>query len=257
MMNKCRHKSDANGRAACNDLPTTLMPLLICFPHAGAGASFFRSWVEPLTGFFEILPVQLPGREERFAERPYISVKEAIASLLPELVPKLQSGSDIVLFGHSVGAPLAFELAVRLTKDCGVRVCRLVVSGAHAPTRLRKKRASGLTDEQFVARIQELAGYSHPALENAEMRELLLPMLRADVQMHETYVPPLIRPLGIPITSIRGLSDELVSRAELACWQELTTDRLDLREVTGGHMYLVDDPPVLFDTLANLARSTA
>lgn len=224
-------------------------PLLICFPHAGAGASFFRSWVEPLAGVFEILPVQLPGREERFAERLCTSVKEAIAFVLPELMPRLRGKSDIVLFGHSVGAALAFELAVRLTKECGVNVSRVIASGAHSPTRLRKRRATGLTDAQFLARVREFAGYVHPALEDPEMRDMLLPVLRADVEMHETYVTPVLRPLDVPITSIRGRSDELVSHVELACWQELTTQPLEVREVHGGHMYLAEDPSQLFRLL--------
>jgi surfactin synthase thioesterase subunit len=226
------------------------MRALVCFPYAGAGASIFRSWVEPLAGVFQVLPVQLPGREERFAETPHTNAQEAVQSLLPQILLQLHDKSDIVLFGHSLGAALAFELALRLTKDQGLRVRHLVASGAHAPTRMRERRATGLSAEQFLAQVQTLAGYRPPALENPEMREVILPILRADVEMHERYRPPFVRRLEVPITCVRGNQDELVSPRDLSHWQELTKAPLQRHEVEGGHMYLLERQSALFSILA-------
>jgi surfactin synthase thioesterase subunit len=226
--------------------------LLVCFPYAGAGASFFRSWVSALGRAFEVFPVQLPGREERFAEPLCTSVDDAIVGLLPQIAAKVRGKRDIVIFGHSLGAVLAYELAERLTGEFGLPVSRLVVSGAHAPHRPRGRRATGLTDEQFLAQVRSFAGYTHPALEDPEMRDLLLPLLRADVEMHESYLSRHVDNLKVPITCVRGRSDELVQAEDLAHWQEVTANPVELLEVDGGHMYLVDKPSALFDVFENI-----
>jgi surfactin synthase thioesterase subunit len=100
-----------------------------------------------------------------------------------------------------------------------------------------------------VARVRELAGYAHPALDHPQLREVLLPTLRADVAMHESYRPPSSRRIAAPITSIRGSSDDLVSAEEAAQWSAATTAECRMVEVSGGHMYLVDSPPTLMRVL--------
>jgi surfactin synthase thioesterase subunit len=232
------------------------MNLLICFPYAGAGVSMFRSWRVALSSRCDLLPVQLPGREERFQETPYEDVSEAITGTMPTIGSKVQVAQNIFIFGHSLGAALAYELAAQLSKQ-SIKVSRLIASGAHAPTRQRSRHASGMTDEEFIAQVRSLAGYAHPALEDPEMREFLLPILRADVEMHESYLTDHREPLGIPITCIRGSSDDLVSSEDIGLWQEVTTGSLDVIEVEGGHMYLIDRPRLILDTLGSLLPYSA
>src|ERR1700750_1830986 len=98
---------------------------LICFPFAGAGASFFRPWAKAMADSVVITAVQLPGRENRFAEEPYTSVEQAIGSLEPELDALANGTDDILIFGHSLGAVLAYELALRLSHLRGTASCRL------------------------------------------------------------------------------------------------------------------------------------
>ncbi|MGX9230208.1 thioesterase II family protein [Streptomyces albus] len=115
-----------------------------------------------------------------------------------------------------------------------------------------------MTDEEFLRQVREFAGYSHPALEHPELREMLLPPLRADVEMHENYRSPSEKPLAVPLVSVRGEDDELVSRQQAAEWEAATTGGCRQVELPGGHMYLVDDPAGLMRLLeAELAGQGA
>ncbi|MEU0567868.1 alpha/beta fold hydrolase [Nonomuraea sp. NPDC005983] len=218
---------------------------LICLPFAGAGASFFKGWQRYAPEGLSILPVQLPGREERFVDSPHTEVARATEDACSQVLDQLGGDARVALFGHSLGAVLAFELAYRLDGVNGIRLARLFVSGSPGPWNGRESRATGLDDDGFLAQVRRFAGYSHPALENPEMRALLLPMLRADVEMHENYRPASDKPLSTPITSLRGRDDELVDADQIAQWAQATTAGFGTAELDGGHMYLADDPASL------------
>jgi surfactin synthase thioesterase subunit len=212
---------------------------LICLPFAGAGASFFRPWSALAGDRIEVVAPQLPGRERRIDDEPYRSVPAAAEGLLQEVLDRSRPDRALVLFGHSLGAVLAFELACRLTAR-GERVDRLAVSGSPGPWTPRGDQATGLPDDEFIRRVQEFAGYTHEALADPEMRELILPTLRADVEMHESYRPEPDVVLAAPITAIRGRSDTLVGTEQAGQWAKATTRDFTLAEVPGGHMYLID-----------------
>jgi surfactin synthase thioesterase subunit len=231
---------------------------LLCLPFAGAGASFFRPWSRLGVEGVEVVPVQLPGRERRIAEPLYQDVHEAADGLLPEVLADLPDPAEpVALFGHSLGAVLAYELAHRLV-DAGRPVHRLFVSGSPGPGAERTERASDLDEESFVAQVEKFAGYRHPAFDDPEMRALLLPTLYADVRMHESYRPRAAKPLPVPITAIRAADDGLVSAAESAHWREATSAEFVAVEVpSGGHMYLTADGRVVLDIVAaSLAGGT-
>jgi surfactin synthase thioesterase subunit len=225
---------------------------VLCFPYAGAGASVYRRCHELPAAGIRICPVQLPGREELSDEPLNTDAATAVAAMLPEMLDVVEDSPQVALFGHSLGAVLAYEAAHHLREIGGPEVLRLFVSGSPGPWSRRLNRATGLTDEQFLDRVQQLAGYRHPALEHPELRELLLPILRADVAMHENYRPPAGPPLDVPITSIRGADDQLVSAAEAAEWAEATTGGFRTVEVPGGHMYLAESPASLVGALERL-----
>jgi surfactin synthase thioesterase subunit len=227
------------------------IPVLL-FPFAGAGAGAFRRCQEYHSEVLRVCPVQLPGREQRFGEPAYTDAAQAVTGLLPDVLEVIGADPEVALFGHSLGAVLAFEMAHRLSKVDGLTVNQVFVSGSPGPWTQRKKRATGLTDDEFLDQVRELAGYSHPALEHPELRELLLPTLRADVALHEDYRPPDDRRLAIPIVSIRGNEDELVSREQAEEWAAATTAGFRLVELPGSHMYLVDSPVELVQRLEGL-----
>ncbi|TDC86331.1 thioesterase [Nonomuraea deserti] len=219
---------------------------LVCLPFAGAGASFFRGWQRQAPDELNILPVQLPGREERFNETPYTDVTRAAEAACTQVLARIDGATPpVALFGHSLGAVLAYELANHLANVRGVTPERLFVSGSPSPYDGRETKASGLSDDEFLGRVREFSGYTHPALEDPEMRSLLLPVIRADVEMHETYEPATDKPLPVPVTALRGRDDELVDTAQIARWERVTSTEFSTAELDGGHMYLADDPTSL------------
>ncbi|MFD5406110.1 thioesterase II family protein [Streptomyces griseorubiginosus] len=225
---------------------------LVCLPYAGAGASFCRPWADLAGDALEIVPLQLPGRERLIDEEPYRDVHKAVDALLLQLRERLGTRDHkVALFGHSLGAVLAYELAHRLVTEPGIELVRVFVSGSPHPGHGREERATGLSDDDFLARVGEFAGYHHPALDDPEMREMLLPTLRADVEMHETYVPSTSLPLDAPLTVIRGEDDTLVGRDEAASWNKASGRDFEHVEVPGGHMYLTESAPALVRLIAS------
>lgn len=223
---------------------------VLCLPFAGAGASAFRRAQEFVSDTVRICPLQLPGREERFGEPPYTDAAEAVDDLLPVALDLAAGSPAVAVFGHSLGAVLAFELAHRLRQLPRPELVRVFVSGSPGPWTRREPRATGLSDEDFLQQVKGFAGYSHPALEHPELREMLLPTLRADVELHENYQAVPGRVLDVPITSIRGSEDELVSAEQAAEWTAATSTECRLRELPGNHMYLVDSPADLVRLMA-------
>lgn len=221
---------------------------LLCVPFAGAGPSFFHPWRALSADRWRVVPVELPGRERRILETPYRNVVEAAKNSVDDVVAALGEGARTVLFGHSLGAVLAYEL-VHLLSTRDVRVERLVVSGSPGPWTQRERRATGLPDEEFLERVEEFAGFRHEALDHPEMRELILPVLRADCDMHENYVPSTDEPVSVPIYSMRGSSDGLVSGEQAQEWRRATTGGFSYAEFPGDHMYLVDHAREVLDAI--------
>ncbi|MET0236325.1 MAG: alpha/beta fold hydrolase [Kibdelosporangium sp.] len=213
---------------------------LVCLPFAGAGASFYHPWSALAGDRLRVIPMQLPGRERRIDLEPLHDVTAAVDDLLDQLLGELGDSRRVALFGHSLGAVLAYELAHRLIDLPDLEVVRLFASGSPDPHTQRSRRATGLPDEEFLGRVREFAGFSAEALDDPEMRELILPTLRADVQMHENYVPSVDLPLPAPITAVRGRADELVSSDQAAGWAKVTSMDFELVEPAGGHMYLTE-----------------
>jgi surfactin synthase thioesterase subunit len=227
---------------------------LVCLPFAGAGASFFHPWSAHAGDRLAIVPLQLPGRERRIDDEPYRDVQVAAAGLLPDLERQLGDLTEVVLFGHSLGAVLAYELAHRVAAHPDLALRHLFVSGSPEPHTQRPRRATGLEDDEFLARVSEFAGFSHEALEDPEMRELILPTLRADVEMHENYRPSTDDRLPAPLTSLRGSDDTLVTAAEAAGWAEVAGAGFEYVEQPGGHMYLTESPPDLLKLIDTSVR---
>ncbi|MFD8733543.1 thioesterase II family protein [Streptomyces sp. NPDC059618] len=221
---------------------------LLCVPFAGAGPSFFHPWQDLAAGRWRVTSVELPGRERRILDEPYRNVVEAAKTEIDTVVAGLGGSGPVVLFGHSLGAVLAYEL-VHLLGARGIPVQRLVVSGSPGPWTQRERRAAGLQGDEFLARVEEFAGFRHEALDHPEMRELILPTLQADCEMHEAYVPSTDDPVSVPITSLRGEADGLVTAAEARQWRDATTAAFGCAEFPGDHMYLVDRGREILDLI--------
>jgi surfactin synthase thioesterase subunit len=161
----------------------------------------------------------------------------------------------VIVFGHSLGAIQAYELARWITSEPSRRAVHLVVSGSASPLLKRRGKATGLSDDEFVREVESLAGYTHPALADREMRGLLLPALRADVEMHESYVHEWAVPLEINITCVHGKGDEIVKASEAEQWRDVTQGTVDLLYAEGEHMFWVDDAAFLISKIKAVAAN--
>ena len=221
-----------------------LIARMLCLPHAGAGPSTFFAWRNMAPDGVEIVPVSLPGRERRVSEEPYTDLHDAVKGITDELRPILSDGTPVVLFGHCLGALLGYELA-RSLHGGETPVAHLLVSGTPGPRHVRQERITGLPEDEFVEKLGALAGYQDEALNDPEMRELLLPTLRADVQMQEEYRPSGTDPLHVRLTALRGANDGTSSAAEIEQWRETTSADFSSVELPGSHMYFLEQAPAL------------
>ncbi|MEU0949233.1 thioesterase domain-containing protein [Streptomyces canus] len=227
----------------------TVSRALVCLPFAGGGAGFYRGWTEVPDAGPRITPFQLPGREELFAEEPYDDVVTAAEQLAPRIVSSTAEYDGFALFGHSLGAVLAYEAVKALARLDAPAPEHLFVSGSPGPRSGRTDRATGLGDDEFLARVEQFAGYRHEALDDPELREILLPLLRADVEMHENYKPRSDEPITVPVTALRGSDDTLVGADQAREWSGVTTAAFHYVEIPGRHMYLVDAARPLLESI--------
>jgi medium-chain acyl-[acyl-carrier-protein] hydrolase len=212
---------------------------LFCFPFAGGGARAFQTWPEYLPRDVELWVAQLPGREGRFKEAAYTRLTDLVADLVGAIAPH----TDVphALFGHSMGALVAFTLARELRR-AGLREPELLmVSGRRAPQRPDPDPPiHALPEKEFLDEIRELNGTPEAILRNEELLQLLIPLLRADFAVCETYEYVSDAPLDCPIVAFGGTEDPDVSQEDLAAWSEQTTSSSSHQMFPGDHFYLLD-----------------
>lgn len=230
---------------------------LFCFPYSGAGASVFYPWSDVLPATVEVYPVQFPGRETRLAEPPFTRLAPLVQAAAQALLPYLDR--PFAFFGHSLGALVSFELVRHLRRQRGPGPVHLFVSGHDAPQIPDcNPPIHNLPEPEFVEKLRRLNGMSEEVLENAELMQLLLPILRADFAVCETYRYEADRPLDCPISAFGGLQDAYVSRENLEAWRAQTDNSFSLRLFPGDHFYLNTDRSLLLRVLAReLASSCA
>ena len=225
---------------------------LFCFPYAGGTASIYRLWHQHLPADIEVCRVQLPGRENRISEVPFTNVQMLAQALVPVLEPFLDK--PFAFFGHSMGTLIAYELTQQLWQQTGQLPGCLFVSGRRAPNlpAADPPLHSLNRDDEFLAELQQRYNQIPQfVLEDAEMRELFLPMLRADLTMAETYLY-LERPeLACPIVAFTGESDHHAPRTDMKAWQGLTKDSFNFHMLPGGHFYLNEQVRPLLEILSS------
>jgi medium-chain acyl-[acyl-carrier-protein] hydrolase len=230
---------------------------LFCFPYAGGGPRAFHGWPDHLPPDIELWVAQLPGREARFREQAYTR----LGALVAELVPAIAPHTDVphALFGHSMGALVAFTLARELRRAGLRRPELLMVSGRRAPQQPdTDPPIHALPEDQFLEKIRELNGTPDAVLQNEELRQLLIPILRADFAVCETYEYVPEAPLDCPIVAFGGVEDPDVSREDLVAWSEQTTRSSSYRMFPGDHFYLLDEiAPLLEEISSHLDRIPA
>jgi surfactin synthase thioesterase subunit len=210
---------------------------LVCFPHAGAGPRMYRSWASYVPASVELSAAQIPGHERRIAEDPVRRLQPLVARLSEEVED--HSGRPFAFFGHSFGALVAFELARLLHEGTSLQPEVLFVSGCAAPhLPFRQRGIQDLTDEAFVSALREVAGVPEAILDHEEFLALLLPALRADMEMFDMYRYEAGVPLRCAISAFGGIDDGEVPIASIGAWRELTVGAFTSNFFPGGHFFV-------------------
>jgi medium-chain acyl-[acyl-carrier-protein] hydrolase len=208
---------------------------LFGFPYAGGAASAFYTWSDDLPRELEFCPIQLPGRESRLRESPFSHLEPLLEALVPAIRPYLDK--PFVFFGHSMGATTN-ELARRLRRKSGPCPLHLFVSGSRAPQVPNPDPPiHHLPEAELVEELRRFNGTPEAVLQNTQLMQLFLPILRADLTLHETYVYTAGEPLDCPISAFGGSEDEEVTRDKLAAWREQTHGAFTLRVFPGDHFF--------------------
>ncbi|WP_314225517.1 thioesterase II family protein [Streptomyces zaehneri] len=211
---------------------------LACFPYAGGSASFFFPVSKALHPSVEVLALQYPGRQTRLHEPRIDNIPEFADQIFAAL--RHLDDKPLALFGHSMGAVLAYEVALR-TQDAGLPApVRLFASGRRAPSRYGGERVHTGSDAEVVAELRKLSGTNEMLLGDPEVLAMILPAIRSDYTAIERYRHEPGRRLDCPVTVLTGDSDPRVSLDEAEAWAEHTTGACETEVFRGGHFFLVD-----------------
>lgn len=222
---------------------------MFCFPYAGGGASAYRGWSASLPSDVEVCPVQLPGRESRLREPAFDRPEPLIQGVADALQPWLDM--PFVFFGHSMGGMISFELSRELRRRGQKLPLHIFVSGRRAPQLpARDEPIHDLPEPEFIVKLRELNGTPEEVLQHAELMKLLIPVLRADFAVNETYNYTEEEPLDVGISAFGGLGDEEVTREDLASWRDQTRGRFRLRMLPGDHFFLHSAKDLITEAVA-------
>ncbi|GAB3441158.1 thioesterase II family protein [Actinophytocola sediminis] len=229
---------------------------LLCFHYAGGGASTFAGWAGHLPDEVEVCAVRLPGREARLLQRPYQQIGDLVPDLAEVTVDYCQK--PFVLFGHSMGALVAFELA-RWMRTNGQRAPEhLLVSARRAPHLvLERPLVHTLPDDDLIEWLRQFGGVPDHLLANRAAMRIAMTGLRADIQLNDTYEYHPSTTLDCPVTVFGGLHDSHVERAELEAWAELTSGGFQLHMMPGNHFFINSGRVELLEHITRAVRRYA
>ncbi|MEM9163675.1 MAG: alpha/beta fold hydrolase [Cyanobacteria bacterium P01_F01_bin.4] len=209
---------------------------LFCFAYAGGSAWVFRSWAEQLPVTLEVCAIELPGRGKRLSEPALTDIATLVRDLGPQLLPYLDR--PFACFGHSLGALIAFELCQWLRRAVQLTPTHFWASAACAPHLLADRvPIHDLSEADFIAALRRYNGTPTSVLNNAELMALMLPTLRADFTLLETYQYQPRAPLTCPIMGLWGQQDPIVIQAEVDAWQ-VHTHQFSIEAIAGDHFFI-------------------
>jgi medium-chain acyl-[acyl-carrier-protein] hydrolase len=210
---------------------------LFCFPYAGGGAAAYRDWADLLPDTIELVAVQPPGRESRYAEPPLMRVDDLVGALADAITGPLDL--PYATFGHSLGTLVSYELALELARRGLPLPQHLVMSGRAPPHVEREPRRLHLApDPEFIAELRRLQGTPDEVLANPELMQVVLPALRADFALAAEPRLRAPRVLPVPLSVFGGLADAGASRAALLEWQACSAAPIALKMFPGGHFFI-------------------
>lgn len=215
----------------------------------------YSRWMKAFPPEIEVCPVQLPGRENRITEPRLTSVHNVAELAAEALSPYFDL--QFAFFGHSLGALIAYELTQTLKRTRALQPQHLIVAAHRAPQASFPIAPTwNLPDEELKERLETLNGTPKEVLEHEELLELMLPLIRADFRLDETYAHPVdYTPVDCPITAFGGKQDAETSESSLRDWNEVTHGSFELRMLDGDHFFIHSQSAALIDEVGRILSS--
>lgn len=220
---------------------------LLCLPHAGGSAPFYFPVSRALAPKIDVLAVQYPGRQDRRNEPCLESIPELADALIDQVLP--WADRPMAIFGHSMGATLAFELSLRLEQK-GIVPLVVFASGRRAPSTHRDERVHLRDDDGMVAELRGLSGTDAQVFGDEELLRMILPAVRSDYKAAETYQHTGDVKLAAPISAHTGTEDPKATLEEVRAWSDHTDGDFELHTYPGGHFYLNSQAPKVISAIS-------
>ncbi|MGV2831547.1 thioesterase II family protein [Myxosarcina sp. GI1(2024)] len=225
---------------------------LFCFPYAGGNSYIYRPWLDRLPKTIEICPIELPGRGFQLKSTPLRQIEPLVKAIATAILPYLDK--PFAFFGHSMGGLVSFELAHFIRREYNLEPVHLFISGRRAPqTKDEKPPIHSLPQAEFIQELRQLKGTPEAVLNNNELMELLVPILRADFAVLENYHYTPEALLNCPISVFGGLQDREVQLEQLEAWREQTVGSFSLKMLTGDHFFIHSSQSLLPELIKQIA----
>lgn len=225
---------------------------LLCLPYAGGASRSYDSWLSLLPRTIDAQTIRVPGREIRMDEPLPVDLRALAADLVSEIedvIPPVWA-----VFGHSMGALLAFELVREVRRRHGTEPSCLIVSGMRSPEKTASMRKyEHLDDAELIEELRRMGGTDAAVFDDPDLWELLGPIMRSDLVMCDHYVFKDDEPLSCPVVAIGSDGDDELDQRLLDGWGEHTSGSFETRMFPGNHFYFLDDPDALARTVIRSA----
>jgi surfactin synthase thioesterase subunit len=221
----------------------------VCFPHAGGSAGFYLPFSAALYPRIEVLAIQYPGRQDRGGE-PFVETITELADVVAAVLLAAEDDRPLALFGHSMGALVAYEVARRL-EAVGTALAGLFVSARGAPSGPRPAASRHRSDADLVAALRRLDGTDAAVLTDAALLQLILPAVRNDFRALDSYTYRPGAGLGCPVTALVGDADPTTTIAQADAWRRHTTGAFARHVFPGGHFYLTTQRPAALEAISD------
>jgi surfactin synthase thioesterase subunit len=222
---------------------------LLCFPYAGGGSWIYQHWQDGLPDGIDVRPIELPGRGARRREPPFSDLGALVRALRTSVMAEV--GKPYALFGHSLGARIAIELAAAIRSARADEPLHIFLSGINPPRAADDPlRPAPLPPARLLARLRWLGGTPPEALDDGELMASCLPVLNADFQLSDTPARPDLRAFDVPITVLMGDGDPTTSRALAEQWRTYSTGAFRIETIPGDHFFLHASRDRVIETVA-------
>lgn len=223
---------------------------LICLPYAGGSTATYQAWQRQMPDGVELLLIQPPGRAERFHEPPYKTMDTLVDNLATQFLPLTHT--PYVLMGHSLGSLIGYELMKRLRLTGATLPRYFIASGCRAPHLYSKEQTFDLPKAAFIHELKKMNGTPEAILQNNELMELYLPLLRADFQVAETYFTSIGEPLNCTLILFSGTEDRGIKQADLEGWRKHFNSGGNIQMFEGDHFFIEQNGREILSAVTSL-----